>query len=228
MFLIDEIVKIESVDCDSLRYDITVADNHNFFANDILVHNCQNCFDNVAQLFADYIWQVTEKLEGTSFTGYFYNGEVGCCSRNLDLKPSDNTYWNIFNKYDLETKLKVLNKNIAIQGEIIGNGISGNIYKMQDHRLYVFDIFDIDQQEYLTPSETQKLIMELNLESVPVLKSAANIDGVSLEQLIELADGQSVLGMLGCLREGLVYKANTKERISFKTVSNKYLLGQKD
>ena len=35
MSFIDEIVKIESVDCESLRYDITVADNHNFFANQI-------------------------------------------------------------------------------------------------------------------------------------------------------------------------------------------------
>ena len=190
----------------------------------------QNVFSDIEQIAADYSFQVSEKLEGTSFTGYFYNGETGCCSRNLNLKPSDNTYWNIFNKYDLETKLRLLNRNIAIQGEIVGNGISGNIYQMTDHRLYVFDIFDIDAQEYLSPIETQKLIKELDLESVPVLDSAVNIDGVTLEQFLERADGKSVMGTVGCLREGLVYKANidNNTRISFKTVSNAYLLGSKE
>lgn len=38
----DIIVEITEIECDSLRFDIEVEDNHNFFANGILVHNCQN------------------------------------------------------------------------------------------------------------------------------------------------------------------------------------------
>ena len=34
-------IKIEYIDEQEDVYDITVEDNHNFFANGILVHNCQ-------------------------------------------------------------------------------------------------------------------------------------------------------------------------------------------
>ncbi len=36
-----EILEITEIDSDSLLYDITVEDNHNFFANGCLVHNCE-------------------------------------------------------------------------------------------------------------------------------------------------------------------------------------------
>lgn len=34
-------LKIEYLQKEIPVYDITVEDNHNFFANDVLVHNCQ-------------------------------------------------------------------------------------------------------------------------------------------------------------------------------------------
>jgi len=188
----------------------------------------QNCYPNIAEIAADYSWQISEKVEGQSASFIFYNGEYSVCSRNLLLKESNNAFWNTSRKYDLENKMRSLGANIQITGEQTGIGISGNIYKMQDHRLYVFDIFDIDRQEYLTPQETQNLIALLGLESVPILDSVANIDGVTLDQFLDRADGKSVLGTIGCLREGLVYKANSTKRVSFKTVSNKYLLNMKD
>lgn len=41
-----EILEITEIESDSLLYDITVEDNHNFFANGCLVHNCEVIYKN--------------------------------------------------------------------------------------------------------------------------------------------------------------------------------------
>ncbi len=187
----------------------------------------QNCFGDVVETFDQVTYQCTEKLEGQSHTAYFYNGEFGVCSRNLNLRDADNTFWNTARKYNLQEKLEKLGRNIAIQSEQVGPGISGNIYQLKEYYLYVYDIFDIDEQRYMSPMETQQLINQLQLSSVPVLESGCDLRGMTLDAMLTKADGYSVMGMIGCRREGLVYKANCHTRISFKTVSNVYLLGEK-
>jgi tRNA-binding EMAP/Myf-like protein len=67
-------------------------------------------------------YYVTEKLDGSSATFYFRNGEFGVCSRNLELEETDdNTFWQIARKLDLENKLKSLrfiNNNNNNLGEL--------------------------------------------------------------------------------------------------------------
>ena len=46
---------------------------------------------------------------------------------------------------DLKNKLTKYGKNIALQGELIGSGINGNLYGMKDHALYFFTGYDIDK-----------------------------------------------------------------------------------
>ena len=41
-------IKIERLEVKCDVYDLTVEDNHNFFANDILVHNCTESYSNVS------------------------------------------------------------------------------------------------------------------------------------------------------------------------------------
>lgn len=80
------------------------------------------------------LWEVTEKLDGTSFTCYKYNGHFGVCSRNWELTPSNtNLYWNIASEYEME---KIVPEGYAIQGEIIGPKIQGNPYKLQRPQLF--------------------------------------------------------------------------------------------
>ena len=78
-----KIKKIEKIEHDSLRYDIEVKDNHNFFANDVLVHN-------------------------SCGIAYNYNGEFGISTRGSFT--SEQAIWatNILNsKY--KEKIEVLN-----------------------------------------------------------------------------------------------------------------------
>jgi len=63
-------VKIKSISKivhNSKRYDISVADNNNLFANDILIHNCQN-IPYVLEQFKDKEVYVTEKIDYQSVT----------------------------------------------------------------------------------------------------------------------------------------------------------------
>lgn len=188
----------------------------------------QNLWRDNRALFArlDILYEITEKLEGQSLTAYFNNGQFGVCSRNLELKDSDNTFWNTARKYDLQTKLSSIGKNIAIQCEQCGPGISGNIYGMTEHKLYVYDIFDIDSRRYLSPDERNDVLAKLDLPHVPVVHQSHG--GFStLQEYLDFADGYSVLSFNKTLREGLVFKAYTTDRVSFKVISNKYLERQK-
>ena len=51
------------------------------------VQNLKKEFDGI---YKDYIWEVTEKLDGSSMTVYMKDGEFGVCSRNLDLIEDEN------------------------------------------------------------------------------------------------------------------------------------------
>jgi RNA ligase (TIGR02306 family) len=170
-------------------------------------------------------WEVTEKLDGSSMTVYVIDGEVGVCSRNLDLKRNpDNSLWRAAIKHKLEEKL-VGYGNIAIQGELVGNGIQGNMYKMRDQDFYVYDVYDIDAGRYFTPADRKTFVQALDLLHCPVLHSATQLLVTeSTETLLRVAEGKSVMSdITGPEREGLVYKCNEKQ-VSFKAISNKFLL----
>lgn len=169
-------------------------------------------------------WEVTEKLDGSSMTVYVIDGEVGVCSRNLDLKHNvDNSLWRAAYKHELPAKLANIGRNIAVQGELIGNGIQGNKYKMRDQDFYVYDIYDIDAGRYYTPAERKAFVTEYKLNHCPVLHSNTELIE-SVESLLQLAEGKSVMGdIVGPEREGLVFKCNEKS-VSFKAISNKFLL----
>lgn len=189
----------------------------------------QNLSMEFAQWVADSLhWEVTEKLEGSSMTVYVIDGEVGVCSRNLDLKRNpDNSLWRAALRYDLEEKLKIAGTNIAIQGEIVGNGIQGNIYKMRDQDFLVYDIYDIDAGRYYTPAERKAFVQVFGLNHCPVLAYSAELYDTlgitNMEQVLKFAEGKSVMGQIGCEREGVVFKCHERS-VSFKSISNKYLL----
>jgi RNA ligase (TIGR02306 family) len=173
-------------------------------------------------------WEVTEKLEGSSMTVYCIDGEVGVCSRNLDLKRfEENSLWRAAIKYDLEEKLKIGGRNLAVQGELVGNGIQGNIYQMRDQDFLVYDIYDIDAGRYFTPAERKAFVAVFGLNHCPVLAYSARLTDTlgltDMTQVLKFAEGKSVMGLVGCEREGLVFKCHEKS-VSFKAISNKYLL----
>jgi ATP-dependent RNA circularization protein (DNA/RNA ligase family) len=112
----------------------------------------------------------------------------------------------------------------AIQGELIGPGIQGNIYKLSKPEFHVFDVYNIEAGDYLKPRERRALVERMGLKHAPVLHFSKALD--SVEQIIAWADGRSMVGT-GPLREGIVFK-QVDGGMTFKSISNSYLCNQKD
>lgn len=167
-------------------------------------------------------WEVTEKLDGSSMTVFYKDGEVGVCSRNLELKEDENnTFWKAAKSSGAYPVLKNKGLNIALQGELVGPGIQGNKYGLTDHVYFIYDIFDIDKQEYFLPEERQKFVKDTFLNHVPVLDSALALKEESIEDVLKSAEAKSIVGAYP-EREGLVFKSMTTQD-SFKAISNKWL-----
>ena len=167
----------------------------------------------------------TEKLDGSSATFYYNNGEFGVCSRNLELLETEgNTFWKVARDLDLENKMKEYGMNISFQGELIGEGIQGNPYKIKGQTVRFFNLFDIDLQVYHSLSVFKETMKVLGLETVPVLRTNFKLPD-TIDELLKMADGKSELNP-NFDREGIVVRSLDRT-ISFKVISNKFLLNEK-
>lgn len=170
-------------------------------------------------LESPYLWQVTTKLDGSSMTVYWKDNQMGVCSRNVDLKLDQvgNTF--------VDTAKDVFGfrifEGLAIQGELMGPGIQGNRENLTEHQFFVFDIWDINAQCYLSPQETFEFCQEHKLNHVPVINKAIGLTDLTLEKLLEAADNTHSLN--NPIAEGLVFK-QLDGKDSFKVISNKFLL----
>ena len=168
---------------------------------------------------------ITEKLDGSSATFYLNNGEFGVCSRNLELLETEgNTFWKVAREMDLENKLRQYGRNLSLQGELIGEGIQGNPYKIKGHTVKFFNVFDIDKQQRVAINEFLTIMDELNLDFVPYLEVPAMLPN-TVEGMLKYAEGKSRLNDK-TEREGVVVRS-MDNTISFKAISNNFLLNEK-
>lgn len=193
---------------------------------------CQNLTEELMR-FQGMQFEVTEKLDGSSMTVYINDGHFGVCSRNLELKETEgNTMWRLARELKLEEKLKERlereAKSYALQGEVIGQGIQKNPYKLTNQQFRIFDVFDLSTNRLLMPVEREKLLKELGLSDnhVPIIQVCMNLYGGSKE-LVEMAEGKSTLADVE--REGIVFKSHFLVNgmpVSFKAISNNFLLSE--
>jgi len=196
----------------------------------------------------DKHYYVTEKLDGSSATYYLRDGVFGVCSRNLELadpgvfepgtvvcddgveRPKkENTFWKVARELRIEEKLRMMDENYSIQGELIGEGVQGNPYKLKGHTVRIFNIFNIDTQEYLSLDGMVKFLEKVNvdpnpLELVPIIHYDYKLPH-NISEILDQAEGKSVLNK-DTEREGIVIR-NRDKSISFKAISNKFLLKEK-
>jgi hypothetical protein len=191
-------------------YDLTIKDNHNYFTHSILTHN-------------------------SSCTFYHRNGEFGVCSRNLELKESpENTLWKLAKELLIEEKMRQMGKNIALQGEIIGNGIQKNPLRLPTTKILFFNVFDIDNYKYLDFVDFKRTLDELELESVPIIDTNYTLID-DIDELVKLSIANSKLNPK-VYREGIVIRSLIEKmdmqmaqnqgngRLSFKVTNPLYLL----
>jgi RNA ligase (TIGR02306 family) len=191
---------------------------------------CQNLKKEIASCIeAGMKFEVTEKLEGSSMTVYQLKGEFGVCSRNMDLKETEgNSFWAAARKDGIETQMRIVDEfwDFAIQGELVGPGIQGNIYGLTQPEFYVFDVYNIQAGEYLKPEARRALVERMGLKHVPVIAYTANLQdtlGITdIDGILAFAEGKSQLNK-NTEREGIVFK-QVDGGMTFKAISNKYLL----
>jgi ATP-dependent RNA circularization protein (DNA/RNA ligase family) len=168
-------------------------------------------------------------------TVYYNQGDAGVCGHNWELKETNgNSLWMVSRRLELTERLTKLGLNLALQGEIIGEGIQSNKYKLRGQTFKIYDIWDIDHQYYLTSEERLDVIQKLGFDPsihVPILNTRIKVFNVfkTIEELLKYADGQSKLAQVK--REGLVFKSIERvgpQIVSLKVVSNAFLLGEKD
>lgn len=173
-------------------------------------------------------FEVSIKLDGASMTVFRNKTDDmvnhGVCGRNWELKETpDNSLWRVTRKDRILEALDFLDRNLAFQGEIIGEGIAGNPEKIKGQAFYIYNIFDIDKYSYVLPQERFEIIEKLkaqgfNIKHVPVLPSI--ILEHTGDELLMMAEGTSLNP--DTQREGLVFKSKNSD-FSFKAISNWYL-----
>ena len=195
-------------------------------------------FVHEPQASRDTRYEVSLKMDGSSMTVYHRDGEVGVCSRNLDLKIEGNEE-NSFVKMastGMFDALKHYGKNIALQGELMGPGIQGNRENFSFEQYFIYNVFNIDTGEFLNPAERHQVVKELNdigeanglgyFAHVPILHNNVTLAELgihNMDDLLKFAIGPS---MVNNVREGVVFKAMDGTH-QFKAISNLYLEQEK-
>ncbi len=200
---------------------------------------CQNIGYRIFNENKDTTYEVTMKLDGTSFTGFYNNSEDGVCGRNwqlqLDEWNANNALVRMYVDSNLQSALQTYGRNIAVQGEFMGPKIQANREGLTVYTLFVFDIYDIDAQAQLSP-DNRKVVLQalydLGMNKTMVQPVPISAYNVTLEELgitnvaglLKAAEGPSIHH---AIREGEVYKSMDGQ-FSFKAISNAFLLKEKD
>ena len=179
---------------------------------------------------------ITEKLDGSSATYYLKDGEFGVCSRNMELLESaENSFWKVARDLDIENKLRKLGKNVAIQGELVGEGIQGNKLKLKGHTVYFFNAFDIDKFEYIDFFQSRVLFKVLEVPVVPIVALDYALTN-DIDEIVKMATIKSKL-VPEVWAEGIVIRPYQEKidlllsnenlnngRVSFKAINVEFLI----
>lgn len=183
------------------------------------------------------LFEVTEKNDGTSITMFLSpsmdaENPFGVCTRNQRIKPPDEGAeptlpWRMAYKYSVEAAIRAANEatgaELAFQGELVGPGVNANRDFYRDWEWHVFRIWNITAGSFVPPPEARALCARVGLQYVPVIAESMDVFNqfADTDALLAFAEGKTVRGNE---REGLVFKSVDAPYVSFKAVSNRYLL----
>ena len=178
-------------------------------------------------------YAITLKYDGTSATYCVdpRDGQFLACGRNYAILEGDSFYWRIARHYDLPAKLAA-HPTMAIQGEICGPGIQKNRLELKQIELFAFNVYDIANRCYLAHDAAREFLGEIGVPAVETIERGESF-GYNQNALLALAEGKYP-GTNG-EREGIVVRPLTERhsevlggRLSFKAISNRFLLKEKD
>lgn len=188
----------------------------------------QNCAEILIKHSGE-LFYVAEKIDGSSCTYYKKDNEFGVCSRNLELKDTEgNTFWQLAKDLKL---IENLPDGYAVQGEVAGPGIQGNPLKLPAHMFFLFNVYNIVEGKFLDYKDVVAFAHQYELQTVPIIDEYFKLKP-TVQEMLDYAIGKSLLNS-DVEREGVVVRplhemeeeiSGAISRLSFKVISNKYLL----
>lgn len=184
-----------------------------------------------------YQYFETEKLDGSSCTCFIYEDRFGIASRKLELaETKDNSFWKVARELEVEGKMRDYMsyhgiEAMTLQGELIGEGIQGNKYKLKGQDLRFFQSFFPVSYKYPPYDVFLKSMLDMGLNTVPISNRDFTLPK-KFEDLLSYVEGSSLLA--DTQREGSVFVAANypqdmqQGRMSFKVISNKFILKHKE
>ena len=208
----------------------------------------QNIYNKYKELYEDVDFSVSEKLDGSSVTiasikdkslfieklcteeyPYSYlDAQTIVASRNQTLQYDETShFWKgVHNSNLIAISQQILDetdRQLALQGELIGPGLQGNREGLADYEVRLFKIWDIDKKEYINPEDFNNICDEFSINRVPQL-GVANPFKKTLQELLNDSKGKNSNGKN---IEGIVYTSAEKvngRTLHFKIINNDYLL----
>ena len=172
----------------------------------------------------------TVKMDGTSSTFVMIDGALHACGRNHSIAEGENLYWYVAKKHRLAEVLA--GSSLAIQGEIVGPGVQKNPVGLKDKTLFVFNLYDTRTGEHLSDTQLREFCGKHDLQPVPLAFAGERFDE-TVDSLLSKAEG--TYADTSNQREGIVIRPTTPMRstalggrLSFKAISNRYLLDERD
>lgn len=177
-------------------------------------------------------YYITNKFDGKSTTIARKDDVYRLFGHEVELRIETYKYKKVCE--DIMAKLKKYDgiKNIAVEGELCGPGIKENRVGLKEVEFFAFRIMDIDKRRWLPFKEFIQICSMLGIKTVEIVEIGNSFPYTSVDELIRMADGQ--YECTGRRREGIVICSQDMlscdvfesrgERLSFKVISNKYLL----
>jgi tRNA-binding EMAP/Myf-like protein len=227
-----EIISVKPIknlkNVNTTKYDIE-TETHNYFANEILVHNCNARYGlleislggNVPLISKISAWWKKNILKQKyEFVYGSHNVQITGHTSRMSFY-GDDVWGTIGKRYDIKSKLL---PGMIIYGEIYGEGIQDLTYGIKGTDFAVFDIKE--DEKYLDWERVEEYCEMLDLKTVPVL-----YQGDFSEIILDKCTGgdESVLFPTQ-VREGCVVKPLHEEnnpqigRKVLKSINPEYLL----
>ncbi|HEY1011629.1 MAG TPA: RNA ligase (ATP), partial [Herpetosiphonaceae bacterium] len=197
--------------------------------DEIRVQSVPQVLDEIAGL--PYV--CTLKYDGSSATFCLDpdDGSLHVCSRNFSIREGENTLWRLARELEIEAALR-RRPELAIQGEVCGPGIQKNRLDLRRIELFVFSLYDSVARRYLSDGELRAFCQDNGLQAVALADSGPAF-GYDLPALLALAEGK--YPGTANEREGIVIRPASETvsealggRLSFKAISNRFLLKEGD
>lgn len=204
-----------------------------FLASPELVE-AQDIADDIFTKYSDHKFEITPLFDGITIIAYINDGRFGVCSGKYDIQEvnGNDPIWKVVYENQLQKVMsEYSDTNFAIYATLVGSNIYTNVDKLQERKLFVYDIYRISERSFLHNTDRYNMFVEMaentNCDHVPVfdrLNIKSDI-GDNIRDLIEYSDGTSMNPY--SKRKGLVFKSLEDPNVRFKVTSPMFRFSNK-